>query len=104
MVGPMSPFHPKNAPPEQYLTPEVIMEKPCKIDLTGVNTSKIPYSGKLGNLGYRIIEDSHKANYVTSLDWKEEQFKNYGRVSPHKKPEREITQKLTFSNFANKTG
>ena len=41
---------------------------------------------------------------MTSLDWKEEQFKNFGVVSPHKKPEKEITAKLTFSNFANKNG
>ena len=77
-VGPLSPFHPKNVPPEQYITPEIIMEKPGKLDMTGSNTKKIPFSGKVGVLGYRIIEDSHKAHYVTSLDWKEEQFPNYG--------------------------
>ena len=87
----MSPFHSKNIPPSQYTTPDYILEKPCKIDMKGVDTSKIPYSGKLGNLGYRIIEDRHKANFVTSLDWTEEQFKNFGKVSPHKKPEKEIT-------------
>lgn len=84
-VGPMSPFHPKNAPPDQYLTPEVILEKPGKIDMTGSNTKHIPYSGKLGGLGYRILEDRRKARNVTSLDWKEEQFKNFGVVSPHRK-------------------
>ena len=62
------------------------MEKPCKIDMSGVNTKKIPFSGKMGALGYRILEDVHQANNVTCLDWKEEQFKNYGIVSPHKKP------------------
>ena len=100
----MSPFHPKNAPPKQYLTPEVIMEKPCKIDMKGVDTTKIPYSGKLGNFGYRIIDSPQKAHYVTSIDWREEQFKNFGVTSPSKKQVKDITEKLTFSNFANKTG
>lgn len=46
-----SPFDPKNVPPNQYLQPEKILEKPCKLDHTGIDATKIPFSGKLGELG-----------------------------------------------------
>mmetsp|Transcript_876 Transcript_876/g.1325 ORF Transcript_876/g.1325 Transcript_876/m.1325 type:complete len:111 (+) Transcript_876:555-887(+) len=29
-----SPFDPKNKPPDQYIRPENVIEKPCKIDLS----------------------------------------------------------------------
>ena len=60
-VGNDSPFHADNAPPDQYLIPEVIMEKPCKLSLKGSDSKKVPYSGKMGVLGYRIIDNHRKA-------------------------------------------
>ena len=46
-----SPFDPKNKPPDQYVKPENVIEKPCKIDLSQIDGSKIPLAGKLGTLG-----------------------------------------------------
>ena len=46
-----SPFDPKNKPPDQYIRPEVILDKPCKIDPNKIDASKIPLAGKLGTLG-----------------------------------------------------
>ena len=60
-VGADNPFHPKNAPPDQYLIPEVIAEKPIKLDHKGFDAKKIKFSGKLGDLGYRILEDYRTA-------------------------------------------
>ena len=70
-VGPKNPFHPKNVPPDQYIIPEKILEKPCKLDHRGFDAKTIPYSGRLGNFGYKIIEDHRKAQQVTSIDWLE---------------------------------
>lgn len=47
-----SPFDPKNKPPDQYLRPENILDKPCKIDLKKIDCSKVPLAGKLGTLGH----------------------------------------------------
>lgn len=99
MVGPENPFHTKNAPPQQYLIPEKIIDKPCKIDHKGADSKKIPFSGKLGVHGFRIIEDYRKAGQVTSLDWLEEQYKNLNPHNSHKKSAKSITAKLTLDNF-----
>jgi hypothetical protein len=48
MVSYDSSFHPLNKPPQQYLDYEKILEKPCKIDLKGIDTKGIPLAGKLG--------------------------------------------------------
>jgi hypothetical protein len=56
-----SPFDPRNKPPDQYVKPEVILEKPGKIDLTKIDTSKIPLAGKLGILGQKILDDFKNA-------------------------------------------
>ena len=67
-IGNDSPFHPKNAPPDQYLIPEKILEKPCKLHIEASDAKKIPFSGKVGVLGYRILENHRKAQHVTSID------------------------------------
>ena len=46
-----SPFDPKNKPPDQYTRPELMLEKPGKIDLTKIDVSKVKNAGKLGVLG-----------------------------------------------------
>jgi hypothetical protein len=48
MVSHDSSFHPLNKPPQQYLDYDKILEKPCKIDLKGIDTKGIPLAGKLG--------------------------------------------------------
>ena len=102
-VGDQNPFHTKNAPPKEYTVPDIITANPCKITHVGVDSRLIPYSGKLGTLGKKILEDYKKAAQVTSFDWNEEQFKDYGKVNPRKKPAKDITSKLTLDNFE-KTG
>ena len=99
MVGPESPFHAANVPPDQYIIPEVILEKPGKLDHKGFDQKTVPFSGKLGVLGYKILDDWRKAKHLTTFEWQEEQFKNAGTTSPHKKPEKPITSKLTLNNF-----
>ena len=103
-VGPQSPFHPSNVPPDQYVIPEVILEKPCKLDHHGVDTRKIPYSGKLGTLGHKILADFKKAKYLTQGDWQEAQFQQQSKhkvtfTSRFKKPAKDVTSKLTLRNF-----
>lgn len=74
MAGINNPFNPANVPPEQYRQPEKVTENPTKLDHRGFDAKKIAFSGKLGTLGYQILEDYKKAGQVTSLDWKAEQF------------------------------
>ena len=78
-IGDDSPFHPNNAPPDQYLIPEKILDKPCKLSIDASDVKKIPYSGKVGVLGYRILESHRKAQHVTSIDLDE---RKYGFLSP----------------------
>jgi len=40
-VGPNSPFHPKNIPPDQYRIPEKITASPTKINHTGFDARTI---------------------------------------------------------------
>ena len=56
-----SPFDPVNKPPNQYVQPENILEKPGKIDLAKIDVSKVPLAGKLGTMGQAIINDKKKA-------------------------------------------
>jgi len=77
----------------------VIAEAPCRQVPNAHEINTIPFSGKKGVLGYRIIADYKKANQVTENDWQEEQFKNYHIVSPNKKPVKAVTMKLTLENF-----
>ena len=48
------------------------MEKPCKVDYKGIDTNKIPFSGKMGGLGNKLLSDFKRAKYVTSVDWRKE--------------------------------
>ena len=64
-----SPFDPKNKPPEQYIKPEYILEKPSKLDLSKYDASKIPLAGKLGTLGKMILQDKKNARQLTDYDW-----------------------------------
>lgn len=56
-----SPFDPANKPPNQYVQPENILDKPGKIDLKKIDVSKVPLAGKLGTMGQAIISDKKKA-------------------------------------------
>ena len=69
-----SPFDAKNIPPKQYLQEEKILEKPCKLDLTGIDASKIPYSGRLGELGKQILKygPGPKTKHLTTGPWHED--------------------------------
>lgn len=68
-VGKESPFHRDNKPPQDYLDQDKILEKPCKIDLKGINTSQIPLAGKLGALGAKIMSDPKHAKHFTTGPW-----------------------------------
>lgn len=68
-VSKESPFDPKNKPPDQYIRPENVIEKPCKIDLSKIDASKIPLAGKLGKLGQKILDDFKNARQLTDYDW-----------------------------------
>ena len=70
-VGPANPFHPKNVPPEQYRIPEPITASPNKVTKSRKESNEIVYSGKMGALGQKILEDSRKASQLTSFDWHE---------------------------------
>lgn len=72
MAGPENPFNAKNKPPSEHIVPDVVTQNPCKVDMRGVDTKKIPFSGKLGKLGHLILEDYKKAGQVTAFDWNEE--------------------------------
>mmetsp|Transcript_25030 Transcript_25030/g.31312 ORF Transcript_25030/g.31312 Transcript_25030/m.31312 type:complete len:140 (+) Transcript_25030:579-998(+) len=94
-VGPSSPFHPKNVPPEQYRIPEKITGSPNKIDHRGFDANTIKYSGRVSSLGYKLLADHRKAAQVTALDWNEENFKGH-KVA-------DTTRKISLENFE-KTG
>ena len=67
-----SPFDPRNKPPEQYTRPENILAKPCQIDLTKIDASKVPLAGKLGTLGQKILSDFKNAKRLTEYDWEKD--------------------------------
>ena len=100
-----SPFDPKNVPPNQYIQPEKILEKPCKLDLTGIDSSKVPLAGRLGQLGKEILKAGSKAKHLTTGPWKEEQFADVAapRVVMGKKPPNKIADKLTGKTQASET-
>lgn len=62
-------FHQDNKPPLQYLTHEKILEKPGRINLKGIDTSRVPLAGKLGEIGKLIIEDPKHVSYFTTGPW-----------------------------------
>lgn len=74
MAGPANPFNPMNKAPAEHIVPDIITMNPCKVNMRGVDTKSVPFSGKLGDLGHRILNDYKKARQVTAFDWHEEQF------------------------------
>jgi len=45
------------------------MDKPCKIDVSKIDATKIPIAGKLGTLGQKILSDFKNARQLTEYDW-----------------------------------
>lgn len=92
-----SPFDPKNKPPDQYLKPENVLEKPCKIDITQVDGSKIPLAGKLGTLGQKILNDFKNARQLTEYDWHKDclMTEQIPRAKPGKKAPNPIAMKTS---------
>jgi hypothetical protein len=92
-----SPFDPKNVPPKQHIIPEKILDKPCKLDLTGIDAAKIPMAGRLGELGKQILKAGPKAKHLTTGRWGEEQFANVSpqRIIMGRQPKNQIADKLT---------
>ena len=92
-----SPFDPRNKPPDQYVKPERILEKPCKLDLRGIDSSKIPLAGKLGSLGHKILSDFKNANQLTDYDWAKECFmtEQLPRARLGKRAPQPVAKKLT---------
>lgn len=89
-----SSLHPLNKPPLQYLEVEKILEKPCKIDFTGMNTTKIPLAGKLSLLGAKIMADPIGAKHLTTGPWDMVQkYDHEPRAINGKKP-KPIAEKL----------
>jgi len=105
MVGPDNPFHTKNVPPEQYRIPEKVTLAPNKVDTRGFDGKKIPFSGKLGPLGYQLIADHKKSSAVTHFNWHEEQFKSTGSTprNPYRKPVPAV-EKISSDNFEKQGG
>ena len=58
-----------NKPPDQYVKPEKMLEKPGKLDLSQIDASKVPLAGKLGTLGQMILQDKKNARRLTDYDW-----------------------------------
>ena len=102
-----SPFDPRNKPPEQHTRPEKILEKPCKIDLSKIDASKIPLAGKLGTLGQKILNDFKNARQLTDYDWEadclmtEQMPKTIlGRKHPQPVAEKLNQMNMTSINFS----
>ena len=91
-----SPFDPNNKPPEQYIKPENVIGKPCKIDVTKIDARKIPLAGKLGNLGQKILSDFKNARQLTDYDWDVDclMTEQIARAQPGKKAPNAIAPKL----------
>jgi hypothetical protein len=51
------------------LAPEAILEKPGRLDLKNIDTSRVPLAGKLGEIGKLIIEDPKHVSYFTTGPW-----------------------------------
>ena len=102
-----SPFDPRNKPPEQYIKPENILDKPCKLDLSKMDVSKVPLAGKLGILGQKILDDKKKARQFTEYDWEsdclmteQEPRAILGKISPQPVAQKLNHINMTGTNFA----
>jgi hypothetical protein len=95
-----SSFHPLNKPPQQYLDQEKILEKPCKINLKGIDTKGIPLAGKLGALGAKIMADPLRAKHFTTGPWDVIQTSDHVPRSLHGKKPKPIAEKLGMIDIA----
>jgi len=102
-VSKESPFDPKNKPPDQYLRPDNVIDKPCKIDLSKLDASKIPLAGKLGRLGEKILSDFKNARQFTDYDWHTDclMTEQIPRAVLGKKATQPITAKLNEIDMSN---
>lgn len=66
-VSEASSFHPTNK--HQYPNNEKILDKPGKLHLQLSDCKKIAYSGKIGELGEKIIAAPKRANRITTGPW-----------------------------------
>lgn len=64
-----SPFHPGNSPPKQYIESDKVLEKPGWVNPSTVNTKRIPFSGKISELGQVIIGDPKQAKICCTGPW-----------------------------------
>lgn len=66
-----SPFYEGNSPPQQYLEIDYkLAEKPTKINPASIDISKIKATGKLSDVGKRIlVVGTKKAHYITTMNW-----------------------------------
>ena len=66
-------FHPDNDPPEDRRRQgnTRILEKPGRLDLKQLNTTKLPLAGKMSNIGEQILFQSEgvKAAHVITGNW-----------------------------------
>ena len=90
-----NPFDPKNKPPAQHIRPDKVLDKPCKIDLTKIDVSKVPLAGKLGVLGQKILDDFKNARQLTDYDWEKDclMTEQIARAKPGKKAPNAIAAK-----------
>ena len=56
MVSKDSSFHPQNKPPAQYLIDDPILEKPGRLRVRDIDTSKQRLAGRLTEIGEKILE------------------------------------------------
>ena len=94
MAGPENPFNPLNNAPAEHIVSDIITESPCKLDMSHVDTKKIPYSGKIGGHGQKIIENWKTAGRVTEFNWLEEQFKLAGQEKSYNKRQQPVTSHI----------
>lgn len=76
------------------------MEKPCKINLKGINTKGIPLAGKLGALGAKIMADPFKAKYFVTGPWDVVQTSDHVPRPLHGKKSKPIAEKLGMIDIA----
>ena len=70
-----NPFNEQNIPPIEHLTPDKILEKPCKIqNLQSLKDGK-PLAGKFSEIGQQIFNlGGNKASHIMTGPWDQTQI------------------------------
>lgn len=73
-ASPDSPFYEGNKPPKEYLEFNYkLTDKPTKFNPASIDMSKVKATGKLSEVGKRVLEvGTKKAHYITTMKWNED--------------------------------